>query len=188
MSPTASPRLDRRRLRALLEPVVARTGAELEDVTERRAGARRLVTVVVDRDGGVSMDDVAEITRVVSDALDASDALGDAPYLLEVSSPGVDRPLTEPRHWRRARGRLVKAVLRAGGEAVGRVADSDDERVTLLTGPQELHERVLAYGEIAKARMQIEFNRADEDADGAGGDEDLADAEVEGSGAPTRAD
>jgi ribosome maturation factor RimP len=159
MSPTAFPRLDRRKLRALLEPVVQRSGADLEDVTEQRAGSRRLIRVVVDRDGGVSLDDIADVTRSVSDALDSYDAMGNAAYVLEVTSPGVDRPLTEPRHWRRAKGRLVKAVLAAGGEVVGRVAASDDEGVTLLVGQAE---RTLAYGEIAKARMQVEFNRAEE--------------------------
>jgi ribosome maturation factor RimP len=159
MSPTAFPRLDRRKLRALLEPVVERTGAELEDLTEQRAGSRRLIRVVVDRDGGVSLDDIAEVTRSVSAALDEYDGIGDAAYVLEVTSPGVDRPLTTPRHWRRASGRLVKAVLAAGGEVVGRVTAADDESVTLLVGQAE---RTLAYGEIAKARMQVEFNRVEE--------------------------
>ena len=119
MSPTAFPRLDRRKLRALLEPVVGRSGAELEDLTEQRAGSRRLIRVVVDRDGGVSLDDIAEVTRSVSEALDAYGEMGDAAYVLEVTSPGVDRPLTTPRHWRRATGRLVKATLVSGGEVVG---------------------------------------------------------------------
>ena len=165
MSPTAFPRLDRRKLRALLEPVVERSGAELEDVTEQRAGSRRLIRVVVDRDGGVSLDDIAEVTRSVSNALDAYDGMGDAAYVLEVSSPGVDRPLTTPRHWRRASGRLVKAVLATGGEVVGRVVAADDESVTLLVGEAE---RTLPYGAIAKARMQVEFNRAETEMDEAG--------------------
>ena len=175
MSPTAFPRLDRRQLRALLEPVVERSGAELEDLTEQRAGSRRLIRVVVDRDGGVSLDDIAEVTRSVSDALDAYDAMGDAAYVLEVTSPGVDRPLTTPRHWRRASGRLVKAVLTAGGEVVGRVTAADDETVTLLVGQAE---RTLAYGEIAKARMQVEFNRAAE-AELDDTDDDVADTELD---------
>ncbi|HZP49928.1 ribosome maturation factor RimP [Actinocrinis sp.] len=164
MSPTAPPRLDRQKLRALLEPVVERAGAELEDLTEQRAGSRRLIRVVVDRDGGVSMDDVADVTRAVSEALDGYAAMGEAAYVLEVTSPGIDRPLTEPRHWRRARGRLVKAVLKAGGEVEGRVSASDEHGVTLLVGERD-KERVLPYGEIAKARMQVEFNRAAEDAE-----------------------
>jgi ribosome maturation factor RimP len=209
MSPTAFPRLDRRKLRALLEPVVERAGAELEDLTEQRAGSRRLIRVVVDRDGGVSLDDIAEVTRSVSDALDDYDAMGDAAYVLEVTSPGVDRPLTTPRHWRRATGRLVKATLSGGGELVGRVIAADEQGVTLLIA-QTQAERTVAYGEIAKARMQVEFNRvADdeidetddeagdeaEDEDGVGvdgsaeedageehGDEDRMDGRVQGPG------
>jgi ribosome maturation factor RimP len=90
--------------------------------------------------------------------------------VLEVTSPGIDRPLTEPRHWRRARGRLVKAVLKAGGEVVGRVADSDEHGVALLVGEHD-KERVLPYGDIAKARMQVEFNRAAETADDSDADD-----------------
>jgi ribosome maturation factor RimP len=176
MSPTTSPRLDRQKLRSLLEPVVERTGAELEDLVDQRAGKRRLIRVVVDRDGGVSSDQITEVSHAVATALDESDALGDAPYVLEVTTPGVDRPLTEPRHWRRARGRLVKAVLVDGGEALGRVRASDDEGVTLLV---EDAERTLAYGEIARAKMQVEFNRAADGEDGAD-DEDEAGTEDAG--------
>jgi ribosome maturation factor RimP len=188
MSPTASPRLDRQKLRSLLEPVVGRTGAELEEVTEQRAGSRRLIRVVVDRDGGVSLDGVAEVTRAVSAALDDSDLLGEFPYVLEVTSPGVDRPLTSPPHWRRAHGRLVKAVLADGGEVIGRVAASDDGEVTLVVGDAE---RVLPYASIARARMQVEFNRGSagdgdaEDSEDEGGDDDWADG---GAQAPDRAD
>ena len=170
MSPTASPRLDRQKLRSLLEPVVERTGAELEDLTDQRAGKRRLIRVVVDRDGGVSSDLITDVSHAVSAALDESDALGEAPYVLEVTTPGVDRPLTEPRHWRRAHGRLVKAVLADGGEVLGRVQASDDGGVTLLVADAE---RTLAYGEIARARMQVEFNRAD------GADEEYEEDESE---------
>ncbi|MCU1592255.1 MAG: hypothetical protein JWP11_3511, partial [Frankiales bacterium] len=102
------------RLSQLLAPLVETTGADLEDVDVSKAGRRSVVRVVVDRDGGVSMDDVADVSRAVSDALDALDEaepgmLGPS-YVLEVTSPGVDRPLTLPRHWRRNVGRLVTVV------------------------------------------------------------------------------
>jgi len=86
-------------LHALLAPVVDGLGFDLEGIEVTTAGRRRKVSVIVDRDGGIDLDAVADVSKVVSDALDGSDALGDAPYVLEVSSPGVDRPLTE-RHRR----------------------------------------------------------------------------------------
>lgn len=173
MSASASARLDRRSLRALIEPVVGATGCELEDVTEQRAGSRRLLRVVVDRDGGISDDDITAVTRAVSDKLDEVDVFGDAPYVLEITSPGVDRPLAEPRHWRRAAGRLVKATLKDAdppaeprGEVLGRVVESDDAGATLLIGEERVR---IPYARVVKARMRVEFNRPGaEDADEAG--------------------
>ncbi|GAA4075746.1 hypothetical protein GCM10022214_36280 [Actinomadura miaoliensis] len=118
-------------LTRVLGPAVADAGFDLEEVDVRPAGRRRLVRIVVDADGGVSLDDVAELSRRASDLLDENDVMGTAPYVLEVTSPGVDRPLTEPRHWRRASGRLVVAPLTAGGQIEGRVVSADDEAVVI---------------------------------------------------------
>ncbi|GLW62725.1 hypothetical protein Arub01_09690 [Actinomadura rubrobrunea] len=115
----------------LVGPAVADAGFDLEEVDVRPAGRRRLVRLVVDADGGVSLDDVAELSRRASDLLDETDVMGTAPYVLEVTSPGVDRPLTEPRHWRRAAGRLVVAPLTSGGRIEGRVVSADDEAVVI---------------------------------------------------------
>ena len=101
--PAAGP-VDDRRLAGVIRPVVAAAGMDLESVRVTVAGRRRLLRVVVDSDYGVSLDDAALVSREVSAALDATNVMGDVPYTLEVSSPGVDRPLTEPRHWRRAAG------------------------------------------------------------------------------------
>ena len=147
------------RVHVLLEPVVREAGYDLEDLTVSAAGKRSVVRVLVDKDGGVTLDDVADVSRVVSDALDAADeqdpTLLGTSYVLEVSSPGVDRPLTAPRHWRRNVGRLVKATLRNGGTAQGRVTAADDETVTLD------ETRVLPYAEVARGSVQVEFNRKD---------------------------
>jgi ribosome maturation factor RimP len=152
-----------RRLRQLLSPIVAEAGFDLEELRVEPAGRRRLVRVVVDADGGVSLDDIAKISQAVSPVLDDSDLMGSAPYVLEVTSPGVDRPLTEPRHWRRAVGRLVRAPLTAGGEMEGRVVAADDEAVVVdVAGDQ----RRLGLDELGRGRVQVEFRR-----DGAG-DED----------------
>ena len=153
-------------IRELLEPVVAQTGYELEDLRVEPAGRRRLVRVVVDADGGVSLDGVALVNQAVSAALDGADLMGSAPYVLEVSSPGVDRPLAEPRHWRRAAGRLVKVPLTEGGELTGRVVGADDEKVVIAVDGAELS---FGYGQVGRGRVQVEFRR-DETADEA--DED----------------
>lgn len=107
---------DTERIVGLLEPAVAALGMDLENVRITSAGRRRLLRIVVDADGGVSLDDIATVSREVSATLDRAAAMGETPYTLEVSSPGVDRPLTEPKHWRRAIGRLVTVPLRGGPE------------------------------------------------------------------------
>ena len=150
--------LSRDRLRSVLDPVVTDAGFDLEDVSVSAAGRRQVVRVVVDRDGGVDLDAVADVSRVVSEALDADDVAGDTPYTLEVTSPGVDRPLTEPRHWRRAAGRLV-----AAGGVTGRVVTADDAGVTLTVDGAE---RVVSYAELGPGRVQVEFNRPGADPTG----------------------
>jgi ribosome maturation factor RimP len=150
----------RSRLVELLRPLVAGAGLDLEDLVVSRAGSRRLVRVVVDRDGGVDLDGVAAASRLVSEALDRRDG-GDGgalpgPYVLEVSTPGVDRPLTAPRHWRRAVGRLVRAERAGAAPMVGRVVDADDEAATLDVDGAE---RRLPYPDVRHAVVQVEFRR-----------------------------
>jgi ribosome maturation factor RimP len=154
-------------LMRLLEPVVAGCGFDLEDVVVTPAGRRRQVRVIVDGDDGVSLDDVAVVSREISAALDGSEAMGSGPYVLEVTSPGVDRPLTQPRHWRRASGRLVRATLTGGEEITGRVTGADDDTVVLDTDGGE---RRLGHDELTRGLVQVEFNRRG--ADDLSGDED----------------
>lgn len=149
---------DREALLTLLAPVAAEHGLDLEDVVVTPAGKRRLLRVIVDRDGGVELDLVAAVSTAVSTLLDSTDAMGGTAYVLEVTSPGVDRPLTEPRHWRRARSRLVKAALADGAVLEGRVVGADDAGVTFdVDGTQ----RRLAWDELGTGRVQVEFNRKD---------------------------
>ncbi|TEX52402.1 MAG: ribosome maturation factor RimP [Actinomycetales bacterium mxb001] len=147
-------------LRALLEPVVADLGLDLEGVDVTAAGRRRRVCIVVDRDGGIDLDAVADVSKSVSDVLDASNVLGDAPYVLEVTSPGVDRPLTEPRHWRRARQRLVACQMTDGRTIEGRVIESDDHTVTVDTTDGRV---TFPMSEVSQARVQIEFRRQEDE-------------------------
>ncbi|MFG2078302.1 ribosome maturation factor RimP [Nonomuraea maritima] len=156
---SASPR---DHLMKLLEPVVSAEGLDLEDVTVTQAGKRRVLRVIVDRDGGVSLDDVADVSQAVSAALDDDEAMGQAAYTLEVSSPGVDRPLTEPRHWRRAAKRLVKAEMRDGSVVEGRILGADESGVDIDVAGDA---RRLDYEDLARGRVQVEFRRFD-DVDG----------------------
>lgn len=147
----------RQRLQDLLAPVVTATGYELVDVSVSAAGRRSLVRVTVDGDAGIDLDAVADVSRVVSEALDDNDGAFAGPFVLEVSSPGVDRPLTEPRLWRRALGRLVSVTLGDNGEpSVGRVRELDQDGVTLEIDGTTSH---YPWGQVGTGRVQVEFNR-----------------------------
>ena len=150
----------RDRITAAVADPLGALGLDLEAVELTPAGKRRLLRVAVDRDGGVTLDDIAEATREVSTAIDDADAMGEAPYTLEVTSRGVDRPLTLPRHWRRNHDRLVKVTTTEGETVTGRIGESDEDRVVLdVSGTP----RTLGYHEVAKALVQIEFNRKREE-------------------------
>ena len=131
-------------------------GLDLEAVDLTSAGKRRVLRVAIDKDGGVTMDDIADATREVSRVLDETDLMGQQAYTLEVSSPGVDRPLTLPRHWRRNTGRLVKVQPHEGDPVTGRITDSDDQGVALDVDGTEHR---FAYAEVKKAKVQIEFKK-----------------------------
>ncbi len=146
----------RDRLAGVITEPLAASGLDVEAIELTNAGKRRLLRVAVDKDGGVSLDDIAEATKEVSRLLDETDVMGEQAYLLEVTSPGTDRPLTLPRHWRRNEDRLVKATLSDGQTVTGRVVAADEERATLDVDGAT---RELAYADVAKAKVQIEFNR-----------------------------
>jgi ribosome maturation factor RimP len=166
------------RLRGLLEPLVTKAGLDLEEVGVTAAGKRRQLLVVVDSDEGVHLDEAAELSREISRTLDDADAMGTAAYVLEVTSPGVDRPLTEPRHFRRNTGRMVRVWLTAGGELTARITAVDENGLDLevpgVKGRRPKPAR-LAFEEVAKARVEIEFSRREADADGAA---DPADGDI----------
>jgi ribosome maturation factor RimP len=142
-------------LDVLTEPLSA-CGYDLEDIEVSQAGRRSLVRVLVDTDGGVTLDAVAEATRLVSDLLDGHEVLDEQPYTLEVTSPGIDRPLTAERHWRRNIGRLVKVKLIAGDEFTGRITTATADSASVETAEGEQH---VTYAGVTSARVEIEFNR-----------------------------
>ena len=157
---------------------LAELGLTVEDVAVTPAGKRRLVRIWLDRDlsglepddessaiDPLSLDEVADATRVISVALDASDALGEAPYVLEVGSAGVDRPLTEPRHYRRNVTRLVE-IQRvgdpAGGALTGRLVRAGPTEAAVLlaaTKNEPQTKLTIPYADIARAQVQVEFAR-----------------------------
>jgi len=147
---------DAMKVESLVSGPLGELGLDVEAVELTPAGKRRVLRIAVDKDGGVDLDDVAAATRALNDVLDGSDAMGQQPYTLEVTSRGVDRPLTLPRHWRRNLDRLVKVTLTDGESVTGRATSYDDDSATLTVDGAE---RVIAYGDIAKALVQIEFNR-----------------------------
>jgi ribosome maturation factor RimP len=200
-SPTAARRSPaqltalREKLAELVEPVLTKAGYELEELAVKQVGRRYLLRITVDGDRGVNLDTIADLSRAVADALDAAEEAGEeivpGEYQLEVSSPGVDRPLTQPRHWRRATGRLVAVTVhpegapaaagaqpatatgtpgkKAGAKQVtGRVVAVDETTVTLEIAEKKSARKsvpstqTFALAELGPGRVQIEFNRLDE--------------------------
>ncbi len=163
-------------IRALAGPIAARAGLVVEDVTVTPAGRRRVLRVVMDLPetevGGVPMAAVAAAAQALSAALDSSDVMGQTPYVLEVSSPGVDRPLTQRRHFLRARGRLVRLDLNDGGLAAGRLTAVDDDAL-VLDG-----DRRLGWARVVRGRVEVEFGRVDEEP----AEASAADGDVEATG------
>jgi ribosome maturation factor RimP len=157
----------RDQIEAELDDPLRALGLDIEAVEITPAGKRRILRVAVDKDGGVTLDEVAEATREVNRVLDGSEVMGEQPYTLEVTSRGVDRPLTLPRHWRRNAGRLVKVTFADGRTATGRVLDSDGEQATLdVSGARQQ----VTYAEVRKALVQVEFNRPKDDANDEAGE------------------
>ncbi|MFI2276640.1 MULTISPECIES: ribosome maturation factor RimP [Catenuloplanes] len=160
------PRVDtvalRARLESIITPVVEDAGCDLEDLTVSRAGRRQIIRILVDADGGVGLDAIAEVSRAISAALDAAEEAGGelvpGEYQLEVSSPGVDRPLTAPRHWRRNVGRLVQ-VSAGDRQVTGRITAADEDGVVIETAKGIVEAE---YAQLGPGKVQIEFNRVDE--------------------------
>lgn len=151
------------RIREELAGPLAEAGLIVEDIHAHAAGRHRTLTVVIDLDADhsdpVPFDTVTDATRVVSEVLDEIEVWGEHPYTLEVTSPGAERPLTEPRHFRRARGRRVHAELGAddvmsnGGETVeGVLADVDADGI-VLEGVRDGNR--IPFSEVAAARVVI---------------------------------
>ncbi len=149
----------------VVQPAVIQTGYELEELGVKAVGRRYQVKVVIDGDGGLGLDAIAEVSRAISRALDDAEESGrelfPGEYQLEVSSPGVDRPLTKPQHWRRNVGRLIKVKV-AEKTLTGRLTAANDQGITLeVSGIAHR----LGFTGLGPGRVQIEFSRLEEISD-----------------------
>ena len=147
----------------LVTPAVSDQGFYLEDVHVATPGSHRIVTCIVDGDASLNLDQVTSVSRVISELLDEAAFMGETPFTLEVTSPGVDRPLTQPRHFAKNVDRLLKIIKLDGSEVTGRILSNTDKDVTLTVAvKKETIEQTVSLSEIKRAVVEIEFNRKDD--------------------------
>lgn len=138
----------------LLDPLVSKAGLVLEEVQVQIPGKHRFVTIIVDSETGLNLDQVTEASRAIGEVMDGARFMGETPYTLEVTSPGVDRPLTAPRHWRKNVDRLVKVSKHDGEVFKARIISADEDHATLDNGP-------IDYADVKRAIIEVEFNKKD---------------------------
>ena len=147
----------------LVTPAVSDQGFYLEDVHVATPGNHRIVTCIVDGDASLNLDQVTSVSRVISELLDEAAFMGETPFTLEVTSPGVDRPLTQPRHFSKNIDRLLKIIKIDGSEVTGRILSNTDLDVTLtVLIKKESTEQTVLLSDIKRAVVEIEFNRKDD--------------------------
>ncbi|WP_253908441.1 ribosome maturation factor RimP [Arthrobacter sp. H41] len=170
------------RLRTRLQPVVEQHDLYLEEIDIKLAGAHRTVHVIVDlpedRQGSVGLDIISDVSLELSQAMDNDPDDDGRPYSLEISSPGVSRPLTEPRHWRRNVGRMILVKPVQGDEVLGRLQEVSATGIRLVPQlpvkkgmkPKQGEPTSIEFSRIRKGTVQVEFAHADEHQteDGAG--------------------
>ena len=135
---------------AAITPALEALGFYLEDVTITSAGRRSMLTVIVDGDTHLSLDQVTSATKAIGEIVESVQSLGETPFTLEVTSPGLDRPLTKVRHWQKNINRLIKVVLLDGSEIKGRIKDVNEVSATV-------DEKNINYSDIKRATLEIEF-------------------------------
>ena len=135
---------------AAITPALEALGFYLEDVTIISAGRRSMLTVIVDGDTHLSLDQVTSATKAIGEIVESVQSLGETPFTLEVTSPGLDRPLTKVRHWQKNINRLVKVVLLDGLEIKGRIKDVNEVSATV-------DEKNINYSDIKRATLEVEF-------------------------------
>ena len=137
---------------AVITPALAKLEFYLEDITITSAGKRSMLTVIVDADAHLSLDQVTVATKAIGELVEGIQSLGDTPFTLEVTSPGIDRPLTKPRHWHKNIDRLIKVILLDGKEVKGRIKDASELSATV-------DQQVILFTDIKRATLEIEFKQ-----------------------------
>jgi ribosome maturation factor RimP len=137
---------------AAITPAIESLGFYVEDIAITSAGKRSMLTVIVDGDTHLSLDQVTVATKAISEIVENLPTLGNNPFTLEVTSPGLDRPLTKPRHWQKNKDRLIKIILNDGKEITGRIKDSTQSAVTV-------DEQVINFADVKRATLEIEFKQ-----------------------------
>lgn len=146
----------------LIEPAVTAQGFYLEEVQLVSPGKHRIVTCIVDGEISLNLDQVTSVSRAISELLDEAPIMGDTPFTLEVTSPGVDRPLTKPRHFAKNVDRLLKVKKTDGEVVTGRITSNTESEVVLsVVSKKETTEVTVAISDIKRAVVEIEFNRKD---------------------------
>jgi ribosome maturation factor RimP len=135
---------------AAIRPIIEATGNYLEELSITSAGKVKILTVIIDSDTHLNLDQVTAVTKEISEVIEALPELGDGAFTLEVTSPGLDRPLTKPRHWRKNLDRLVKIIMTSGEEIQGRIGEATE--TTVLVDSKKV-----SYEDIKRAVLEIEF-------------------------------
>ncbi len=146
------------KIREIIEPVINALGVELDDIEFKKMRGKALLRVFIEKEGGVTIDDCEAVSREIEAVLDVEDPIPCA-YVLEVSSPGLDRPLKSEKDFRRFSGRTVRVVTRepVDGQTffIGRLVEAGDEKISLLL--PEKRKVTIPYGNISRARLEVEI-------------------------------
>jgi ribosome maturation factor RimP len=147
-----------------ITPALHQAGFFLEDINIVSPGNHRIVTVIVDGENSLNLDQVTVASKLISELLDEATFMGDTAFTLEVTSPGIDRPLTLPRHFAKNIDRLLKVTQTDGNVVTGRILSNTDLDVTLtVQEKKETKEVTIALTDIKRAQVEVEFNRKDGD-------------------------
>jgi ribosome maturation factor RimP len=137
---------------AAITASVEATGNVLEEVTLTPEGSSKILTIIVDNENHLNLDQITVVTKAISEILDTLEVLGETPFTLEVTTPGLDRPLTVPRHWKKNSDRLVSVSLKDGTKILGRIGALTDTGVMV-------DDSSIDFADIERAMIEVEFKK-----------------------------